>query len=635
MTSGRDKAIFLRTLKSARLGLPDAQYEVGLMYANGIGVPQDFKQAVDWIRQSAERGHVPAQYLLATRYASGVAIEKNEHQAFVWFLRAAAQGHPKAYFRLGKLHGAAHPEAAFVCFLEAAKLGVPEAQLVVAQAFAKGDGVDPDARQALHWCKASADQGLATAQHALAEMYVLGQGGVAPDMDAAFFWYRRAASQRYAPAQVAMERLDNEGAGRFAALGQSRRRRGAAERRHVGVSEWTDAAEHGDANVWYHLGLMFELGMAVPQDLSQAEYWYTRAALGDDVRAQFALAKLMEIRREPVASSWLLKAAERGLVDAQVAAGHWLLGADSEDRDLFKGIAWHLKAGEQQDSRAWRALADVFRNNAEELATKGFRRAADLGDAQAQYVVAQQYATGSGVFKDPAVAVSWYKLSAEQGHAEAQSALGACYLAGVGVAPDFRQALDWLQKAAEQGDAKAQWNIGSIFASGRGGIKRDLPTAFVWCNKSAAAGFVPAQATLGVLFTRIRDFEQAALWLRKAAQQGDAEAQYNLGVAYIKGQGVLSDLSAAFHWMTLAAERGLAPAQARLGLMYATGDGVAVDPIEAHKWLILASRAGDAGATANYSRSEAQLGLMQIAEAKRRSDVWVNVSAHKQTSNGA
>lgn len=628
MTSGRDKAIFLRTLKSARLGLPDAQYEVGLMYANGIGVAQDFKQAIHWIRLSAERGHVPAQYLLATRYVSGVAIERNEHQAFVWFLRAAAQGHPKAYFRLGKLHSVAHPEAAFSCYMKAAELGTPEAQLAVGQAFAKGIGVGQDLEQAFHWYKESANHGVPAAQHGLAEMYAHGHG-VEADADAAFFWYRRAALQRYAPSQVAMELLDGDGVGRSQAHGQSRRRRGGAERRQTSATEWMEAAEHGDANVWYHLGLMFELGMAVPQDWALAEHWYLRAAQSDEVRAQVALAKLLKVRQDPSADTWFLRAARQGDVDAQVAVGRSLLDAGNTEGDVFQGIAWYLKASEQKDGRAWRALADTFHMTADELASISYRRAADLGDAQAQYLVAQRYATGTGVVRDQSAAVSWYKLSAEQGHSEAQSALGVCYLAGVGGAPDFRRALEWLQKAAEQGDAKAQWNLGSVFASGRGGIKRDLPTAFILYKKAAAAGFVPAQATLGVLFARVRDFEQAAFWLSKAAEQGDPEAQYNLGLAYIKGQGVAADLGAAFRWMVMAAEQGLAPAQARLGLMYVTGDGVALDPVEAHKWLILASKAGDAAAIANYSRSEAQLGLMQIAEAQRRADAFLNVSARK------
>lgn len=627
MTPGRDKAVFMRTLKSARVGLPDAQYEVGLMYANGIGVTQDIKQAIHWIRLSAERGHVPAQYLLATRFASGVAIERDEHQAFVWFLRAATQGHPKAHFRMGKLHATAHPEAAFSCYMKAAELGLPEAQLAVGHALAKGIGVMQDAAQALHWYTEAANLGAAPAQHALADIYA---GQEVPDLDAAHFWYRRAASQRYAPAQVAMELLDADGLGRTRVPGKQRLRRATAERRQTTVDDWLRAAEQGDANVWYHLGLMFELGMAVPQDMAQAEYWYTRAAQGDDVRAQLALAQMLEARQDEAAVTWVLKAAKQGNVDAQRAMGRALIEAPVGTRDALRGMAWYLAAGEQKDSQAWSALAEVLQSQAQALAFASYRHAADLGDAQAQYAVAQQYANGTGVAKDSSVAVSWYKLAAEQGHAGAQSALGACYLAGVGVAPDFRQAVDWLQQAADQGDAKAQWNMGSIFASGRGGIKRDLPAAFALCNKAAASGFVPAQATVGALFTRTRDFEQAARWLRKAADQGDPEAQYNLGIAYIKGQGVPADLGQAFRWMVLAAEQGIAPAQARLGLMYATGDGVALDPVEAHKWLILAAKAGDAAAKANYARSEAQLGLMQIAEARRRALAWLDVSAGKQ-----
>jgi TPR repeat protein len=627
VTTGRDKAIFLRTLKSARLGLPDAQYEIGLMYANGIGVAQDFKQAIHWIRLSAERGHVPAQYLLGTRYLSGVAIEKNEHQAFVWFLRAASQGHAKAYFRLGKLHSLSHPEAAFFCYQRGAELGSSEAQLALGQAFAKGLGVFQDMVQAFHWCKEAANQGVPAAQHALADMYASGLG-VEVDADAAFFWYRRAAVQRYAPSQVALEALDEGGLGRAQTLGQSRRRR-ATERRQTLDKDWIEAAEHGDANVWYHLGLMFELGLAVAQDAELAEVWYSRAGHGEDVRAQMALAKLLEARQDPTSSMWYRRAADQGNVEAQVKVGESLLDVRNPDCDVFQGLAWFLQAGQQHDRGAWCALADTFHKDAQALASASYRKAANLGDARSQFLVASGYATGIGVIRDPAVAVSWYKLSAEQGFAEAQSALGACYLAGIGVPADFRQAVEWLQKAADQGDTKAQWNMGSIFASGRGGVKRDLPAAFALCKKAAAGGFIPAQATLGVLFTRVRDYAQAALWLHKAAEQGDPEAQYNLGLAYIKGRGVVADFGVAFRWMVKAAEQGLAPAQARLGLLYVTGDGVALDPVEAHKWLILASKAGDAAAMGNYARSEAQLGLMQIAEAQRRAIAWLDVSARK------
>ena len=277
MTTSREKILFGRTLKSARLGLPDAQYEVGLMYANGVGAPQDLKQAIHWVRMSAERGYVPAQYLLATRYASGVAIEKSETQAFHWFQRAAAQGHPKAHFRLGRLHAVPQPEAAFSSYLKAAELGLAEAQLAVAEAFSKGQGVAQDLERAWGWALKAAEQGLAAAQHRLGDMFLLGQG-VAPDAEQAFLWYRRAAAQRHAPAQVAMEVLESSDASLPTGRSGVRRKRGGTERRQAQPADWAAAAEHGDANNWYHLGLMFAQGLGVPEDWEQAEHWYLRAA---------------------------------------------------------------------------------------------------------------------------------------------------------------------------------------------------------------------------------------------------------------------------------------------------------------------------------------------------------------------
>ena len=117
----KQRRAFNNTLKTARIGLPESQYEVGLMYANGVGVEQDLEQALIWLRQSAERGFAAAQYLLATRCASGTAAELDGHQAFRWFTKAAEQGHPKAIFRLGKFYSASHQDLARSCFTRAQK----------------------------------------------------------------------------------------------------------------------------------------------------------------------------------------------------------------------------------------------------------------------------------------------------------------------------------------------------------------------------------------------------------------------------------------------------------------------------------------------------------------------------------
>jgi len=65
------------------------------------------------------------------------------------------------------------------------------------------------------------------------------------------------------------------------------------------------------------------------------------------------------------------------------------------------------------------------------------------------------YRNGEGVEQDNEKAVEWFLKAAEQGNAEAQFALGVCYHNGEGVKQDYEQTIKWLQKAAEQGHKDA------------------------------------------------------------------------------------------------------------------------------------------------------------------------------------
>ena len=57
-----------------------------------------------------------------------------------------------------------------------------------------------------------------------------------------------------------------------------------------------------------------------------------------------------------------------------------------------------------------------------------------------------------GCFKqDYAQAVRWYRRAAEQGNAQAQYNLGSLYEAGNGVKKDLGKAIEWFRKAAKQG----------------------------------------------------------------------------------------------------------------------------------------------------------------------------------------
>ena len=63
---------------------------------------------------------------------------------------------------------------------------------------------------------------------------------------------------------------------------------------------------------------------------------------------------------------------------------------------------------------------------------------------------------GYGVEKNYSEAVKWYRKAAEQGDADAQFNLGACYFLGNGVEKNDSEAVKWWRRAAEQGNAKAQ-----------------------------------------------------------------------------------------------------------------------------------------------------------------------------------
>ncbi|MEZ7685893.1 tetratricopeptide repeat protein, partial [Neisseria flavescens] len=65
---------------------------LGLMYANGQGVRQDYTQAVQWCRRAAEQGHAGAQFNLGVMYAEGRGVRQDLALAQEWFGKACQNG---------------------------------------------------------------------------------------------------------------------------------------------------------------------------------------------------------------------------------------------------------------------------------------------------------------------------------------------------------------------------------------------------------------------------------------------------------------------------------------------------------------------------------------------------------------
>jgi TPR repeat protein len=155
------------------------------------------------------------------------------------------------------------------------------------------------------------------------------------------------------------------------------------------------------------------------------------------------------------------------------------------------------------------------------------RKAAQSGDAPAQFQLGRAYSHGASVPRDDATAARWVEQAAEQGHLEAQSNIGFLYSGGQGVPRDNDKAIAWWTRAAERGFAEAQFNLAIAYQQGKLTAKNDAK-AFAWMSKAAAQGIAPAQLSLGHMYSRgtgtAQDERQAIAWYRKAAQQGNTAA---------------------------------------------------------------------------------------------------------------
>lgn len=183
--------------------------------------------------------------------------------------------------------------------------------------------------------------------------------------------------------------------------------------------------------------------------------------------------------------------------------------------------------------------------------------AIDDRSADEFYSLALAYENGTGVPRDQARAVAWYRKAANLGHPAALNNLGCLYDTGNGVAADRARALANWQAAAELGNAYAQCSLGFACETGNG-VPQDHQQALAWYRRSAEGGCGSAHANLGNYLLAgehlPRDLQLAASHFRRGAELGDARAQYKLGTLYQQGLGVERDFERAAEWFRRAYE---------------------------------------------------------------------------------
>jgi hypothetical protein len=153
----------------------NAQFELGMCFANGDGVEQKPRTAVKWFERSAKWGHPEAMLQLGFRYEDGDGIDQDYERAFNWFMKSA-------------------------------EAGLPLGMCCVGAAYEKGNGVEKDLAKAAEWYRRGADEDHAPSQAELGECYELGKG-VKKDLNKALRWYEAAVENGLTDAQTALDRV--------------------------------------------------------------------------------------------------------------------------------------------------------------------------------------------------------------------------------------------------------------------------------------------------------------------------------------------------------------------------------------------------------------------------------------------
>lgn len=196
-------------------------------------------------------------------------------------------------------------------------------------------------------------------------------------------------------------------------------------------------AEQGHEAAQFIIGMMYDDGRGVAQDKKEAVKWYVRSAKNGFAFAQHNVALMYE-------------------------QGQFV------EKNLKKAAAWHTRAAKQGFEKSRLALQRLQKTTAEIPRTlEQTVLAAQAGDADAQYELAEIYRFGKGVEVDIQSSLSWLKLAANQGLADAQYNLGVMYSQGEGGPKNHLQALNCYRLAASQGHALAQYNLGCMYKSGQ------------------------------------------------------------------------------------------------------------------------------------------------------------------------
>ncbi|MBI5107793.1 MAG: SEL1-like repeat protein [Rhodocyclales bacterium] len=351
-----DRAAFVATLRKARQGDADSQWQVGRTYAR---LGEDAK-ALPMITAAAALGHVAAASLAGTFHEEGRGTAKSRDEAFRWYRQAAEQGDAAALAALARLLPPGNTEV--MSYLHrSANAGNPDGQYQLGHYLAAA-GVSQNLAEAGEWFKKAAAQGHVGAQVAAALLMLEGQGGK-PDRQAGMAVLEKAAAMNDPVANFLLGREHL----------QAEKSNPDAARRPLRL-----AATAGHREAQYLYGALLADSKA-EADKRAALEWLDKAQRAGHVAA---MNRLGELLRDYVADQQhfanarelFLLAAEKGNTDAMYNLALMQNQGQGGARDTFSALKWFSRAADEKHEKAAAVLESLLGSalKTSSLGLKGF-----------------------------------------------------------------------------------------------------------------------------------------------------------------------------------------------------------------------------------------------------------------------
>ena len=399
-----------------------------------------------------------------------------------------------------------------------------------------------------------ANGGCGEAAFKLSRHYAEGSDGVENDIQIARQWLFRSAELGNADAQVA-----------FAVWHKN------AGENDIARTWWEKAAAQGSPDAAYNLGVLYDHGhgdgLGVEERTSTAAGWYLKAASKGMREAQNNYGRYLESTgHHGEAMTWYEKAAAQEHAGAMHNIAMMYLDGVGSERNLAKAREWWTRAAELGYEKANECLKETEGYGHDGL-LDGLVKKANDGCRDAAWKLASHYYYGTGGVENKELSRHWVERAAELGHVEAQAHL-ASMLRSEG---DYDTARKLFEKAAAAGSSRAEYGLGLIYWQGCG-VPRNVSMAVRFLRSAASKGDPEAQANYGLFLVReMNEPKEAMKWYERAMAQGNSGTMFqtgflfnNIGMLHYNGEGVPKNVSTARHWFTKAAAKGYAESQKML-----------------------------------------------------------------------